>query len=145
MPILRTCYNGGSILADTFWRTFLRGSTMALTIAEITPLQALKRFNELLALNDADLAVAFAVSPRTLARWRRGNAYPQHEARGKMNQLLTLADTLEDTFDAQSAMHTWMHTESRYLGGLTPAEAIRAGRVDRAQLALTAMEAGVYL
>lgn len=118
---------------------------MTSTIADITPRQALRRFQEHLALSDADLSAAFSVSPRTLTRWRKGDAYPQHEAREKLNELLALADALEDTFDSTSTMHDWMHAESRYLGNLTPAEAIRAGRIDRAHLALTAMEAGVYL
>lgn len=118
---------------------------MTLTIADVTPRQALKRFHDELELTDTDLSAAFAVSARTLGRWRKGEAYPQHEARDKMNLLLALADTLSDTFDTTSASHTWMHSESTYLGGLTPTEAVRAGRVDRAILALRAMEAGVYL
>lgn len=118
---------------------------MTSTIADVTPRHALKRFRDQLGLTDTDLSAAFAVSPRTLARWRKGEAYPQHEAREKMNQLLALADTLDDTFDSVRAGQAWMHSESRYLGGLTPAEAVRAGRIDRAHLALRAMDAGVYL
>ena len=39
----------------------------------------------------------------------------------------------------------WLRGPSRYLAELTPLEAIRAGRVDRAREALMALSAGVYL
>ena len=39
----------------------------------------------------------------------------------------------------------WLRCPSRYLSGMTPLEALRAGRVDRAEAALGALDAGIYL
>jgi transcriptional regulator with XRE-family HTH domain len=118
---------------------------MTTLLADITPKQAIRRFQDQLGLSETDLTAGLGVSARTLSRWRQGVAYPQHDARQRMNDLLALSDALADTFDSPNAIRAWMHAESRYLGGLTPAEAVRAGRIDRARLALQALEAGVYL
>jgi transcriptional regulator with XRE-family HTH domain len=118
---------------------------MTSTIADISPQKALHRFEEQLGLSSAEIASAFGVSDRTLSRWRKGQAYPQHDARSTMNTLLELTDMLEDTFDSPKGIHIWVRAENRYLGGLTPADAIRVGRADRARAALEALESGIYL
>lgn len=118
---------------------------MSTTLTDTTPKQALVQIQERLGLTDKDLEAALDVTGRTLDRWRQGAAYPQRDARQRMNELLSLSDALADNFDAPEAIRAWMHAESRYLGGLTPAEAVRAGRIDRVLLALQALEAGVYL
>ena len=91
------------------------------------------------------LAQTLGVSQRTLSRWRSGDAYPQHDARQKLTQLIALDQRLHENFDAADAVREWMHTPSRYLAGLTPAEAARAGRVDRVDAALDALESGFFV
>lgn len=114
-------------------------------IADITPRQALDQLTRQLCLSDDELSVALGVTKRTLNRWRNAEAYPQHEARRRFEELLEFGDTLNDVFDTPEAGRSWMRTNHRYLGGLTPLEAIRAGRVDRARAALEALESGVWL
>ena len=116
-----------------------------MTIADITPRRAIEHLHERLGLTDAELSSALGVSARTLNRWRKAEAYPQHQARQTFDELLELSDLLEDIFESWNACRTWLRTENRYLGGLTPLDAIRVGRIDRARNALEAIESGVYL
>jgi transcriptional regulator with XRE-family HTH domain len=118
---------------------------MITSIPSTTPYQALQRFRAELGLNDQEIAAAFGVTPRTIERWLRGDAYPQHQARRTMALMLEFSDALGDTFSTVSAGKKWLRTESRYLGGLTPVDAIRVGRVDRARAALEALESGIFV
>lgn len=118
---------------------------MTITIAETTPQQALRRFEHELGLSTGEIASAFGVSDRTLSRWRKVEAYPQHEARGMIQTLLELSNTLSDTFESPEATKIWIRAENRYLGGLSPADAIKVGRADRARAALEALESGIYI
>ena len=49
------------------------------------------------------------------------------------------------TFEGRDAVRRWFRSESRYLGGMTPAEAVRVGRLDRVGAALEALDSGVFL
>jgi uncharacterized protein (DUF2384 family) len=98
-----------------------------------------------LALSDKELAYVLSSSPRTLDRWRSNTTYPQHEARERLAILVALAEHLTETFRTEEAGHTWINTSNRYLGGFTPADAIRAGRFDRAEGALGALDSGIFI
>lgn len=111
----------------------------------ITPRQAVEQVQQTLALSDSDLAYLLSSSPRTLNRWRMSETYPQHEARERLALLVALADHLTETFLTEEASHTWLSTGNRYLGGFTPADAIRAGRFDRVEAALGALDTGIFL
>ena len=116
-----------------------------MTIADITPRQALELLHDQLGLTETELSAALDVSPRTLNRWKKAEAYPQHEARNTLDELLELVDVLNDLFDSPESARTWLRTNNSYLGGLTPVEAIRAGRIDRTRAAIDALESGIYL
>lgn len=91
------------------------------------------------------LAGAFQVHPRAIDRWTHGESYPQHEARSRLEALDKLRDHLWETFNGADAVHTWMHTDNRYLGGLTPANALLAGRIDRVEAALDVLDSGLFI
>ncbi len=112
---------------------------------EVTPTQALNELQSGLGLTEKDLMGALAVSARSLQRWRAGTAYPQQEARQRLAELLQLLERVRNTFETSKAVRTWAYTQSRYLGGIKPAEAIRAGRLDRAEAALDAFDYGIFL
>ncbi len=116
-----------------------------MTIADFTPRQALDQLNRQPGLTDEDLSMALGVSKRTLIRWRTAEAYPQRDARHTFDELLELADDLDRVFESREAGHTWLRSSNRYLGGLTPRDAIRVQRADRSRAALEALESGVYL
>jgi ribosome-binding protein aMBF1 (putative translation factor) len=96
-------------------------------------------------LSDADIARALEANPRTVDRWRTGETYPQRETRQRLHELLELDRHLRETFDTPEAIKRWLHESSRYLGGLTPADAVRVGRFDRVEAALEALDSGVFL
>lgn len=114
-------------------------------VLEMTPGRAIEQLEREFGLSAADLAGALGVNPRTLERWRTGESYPQHEARRRLVALLGLHRHLAETFTTPDAIRAWLHETNRYIGGLTPADALRVGRVDRAEAALEALDLGVFL
>ena len=115
------------------------------TLLEITPRQALDALQEAMGLSEEELAEALGASHRTLQRWRAGTAYPQQLARQRLAELLRLQQRVRETFEGPDAVRRWFHSQSRYLGGITPAEAVRVGRLDRAEAALEALDSGIFL
>ncbi|MGH2584994.1 MAG: antitoxin Xre/MbcA/ParS toxin-binding domain-containing protein, partial [Dehalococcoidia bacterium] len=103
----------------------------------VAPDQIIDRWHEV-GISDDLLTQALGVDRRTFERWRSGERYPQHEARRKLAALAALHTHLLDTFEAVEAAREWLHTDSRYLGGMKPADAIRADRIDRVEAALEA-------
>lgn len=114
-------------------------------VLEMSPGRALESLEKGFGLSDADLAGALGTSIRTLKRWKANAAYPQQAARQKLARLLQLQENVQEAFEGEDAAQRWAHAGSRYMGGITPAEAIRAGRIDRAEAAMEAFDAGIYL
>lgn len=112
---------------------------------EMTPVRAVERLEEGLGLSANELAAALDVAPRTLERWRAGQTHPQRDARQRLAALVALDDHLRETFEEPETGHKWMHASNGYLGGLTPAEVVRVGRVDRVEAALEALDSGVFV
>lgn len=115
------------------------------TLLEMTPHRAVMQLQAELGLSESDLARALDTSPRTIARWRAGRSYPQHEVRRRLASLLALRHHLLETFASAEAARAWLNAANRYLGGLTPADALRVGRPDRVEAALEALDSGVFI
>ncbi len=98
-----------------------------------------------LGVADGALAVVAGVPPRSLARWREGT-YPQIAARARVEALGALLNKLLRSFgeDDDAALRVWLHADNRYLGGLKPIEALMAGRFDRVEAALIALDEGFF-
>ncbi|MEA2642601.1 MAG: hypothetical protein QOF51_3995 [Chloroflexota bacterium] len=120
-------------------------STIPAALLEITPHQALDALEQGTGLSEEELAAALGTSRRTLQRWRAGTAYPQQLARQRLAELLRLLERVQGTFDSENAVRVWFNSPSRYLAGITPAEAIRVGRTDRAEAALEVLDSGIFL
>ena len=118
---------------------------MATALLEMTPHRAVEQLESELGLSQNDLARTLDTNPRTIGRWRAGRTYPQQEARRRLIALLGLQHHLSETFSSSEEVRAWLHTENRYLGGLTPADALRAGRIDRVEAALEALDSGVFI
>lgn len=91
------------------------------------------------------IAGAVGVSTRTVERWGQGDVFPQTEARRRLERLLSLKDRLSETFPAPEDVRRWMRADNRYLGGIKPIEAVRAGRLDRVEGALEALDSGMFI
>ena len=111
----------------------------------MTPGHAVMTLERDLSLTIKDLQVILDTTPRNINRWIAEQAYPQHEARRRLAALMALHRHLGESFTAMEGARDWLRCPSRYLSGMTPLEAIRAGRIDRAEAALGALDAGVYL
>lgn len=120
-------------------------NALSTALLERTPRQALDALEAGMGLSEDQLAQALGTSRRTLQRWRTGIAYPQQSARQRLSALLALQQRVQETFEGSEAPRRWFHTPSRYMGGVTPAEAVRAGRADRAEAALEALDSGIFL
>lgn len=118
---------------------------VAQTLTEMTPRQALDLVAQVTGLGDDVLAQSLNTNRRTVQRWRTGQSYPQQAARAQLAMLVKVAEHLRATFRTDASSHRWVAHPSRYLAGLTPAEAIRAGRPDRVDIALEALDAGVFI
>lgn len=112
---------------------------------EMAPGNALETVEGGLGLGGGELAGALGASTRTVERWRTGQTYPQHGARERLAELVALDAHLRETFGDPEARRTWLCSGNPYLGGLTPLEVVRAGRADRAEAALEALDSGVFL
>ena len=114
-------------------------------LLDMTPRQALDALENEMGLSEEELAGALGTTCRTLQRWRNGTAHPQQLARQRLAELLRLQERVRGTFEGPDAVRRWCRSESRYLGGLTPAEVIRVGRLDRAEAGLEALDSGIFL
>ena len=91
------------------------------------------------------IALALDVDRRTVERWRANQSVPQGKTRQRLAELMALRDRLMRTFSTAEAVQGWLGADSRYLGGFTPLEALRAGRLDRVRADLDGLTAGIYL
>ena len=107
--------------------------------------QALDRLQADLGLSDAEVATVLGVTPHLLARWRTGDAIPEGASRQRLAQLRALHRHLCDTFDSPAALPGYLRSELRYLGGMTGLDALLAGRIDRVEAALEALDSGAFV
>jgi len=117
----------------------------AVPVLGMTPGQAIETLQRDLGLTLKDLQSVLNTTPRNIERWINEQAHPQTKARQQLMDLMNFHRHLEAMFTDWEGAREWLISPSRYLGGLTPLEAIRAGRLDRAHAALMALDSGVYL
>jgi hypothetical protein len=105
----------------------------------------LRGVQEALQLNDEDLAWIVGVEGRTIDRWNANQSFPQGKNREILEALQDVVRRLRETFVDNEAAQEWLRSPSRYLGDLTPRDALLARRIDRVIGALEAIASGVYL
>jgi uncharacterized protein (DUF2384 family) len=91
------------------------------------------------------LAGALRISPRTLKRWRDGDALSQAESRARLQELRALRNRVQATFTSPDMARSWMNEPNRVIGGLRPLEALHVGRLDTLNRALEALDAGIFV
>ena len=91
------------------------------------------------------IAQALDVDRRTVERWRANQSVPQGRTRQRLAEFVGLRDRLLRMFGTEQAAQEWLRASSLYLGGFTPQEALKAGRLDRVSADLDGLAAGVYL
>ncbi len=98
-----------------------------------------------LGISADTIALALDVDRRTVERWRTNQSVPHGKTRSRLGELVALRDCLLRMLGSREAAQEWLRASSRYLGGFTPEEALRAGRLDRVRADLEGLAAGVYL
>jgi transcriptional regulator with XRE-family HTH domain len=98
-----------------------------------------------LGLSIETIALALGVDRRTVERWRHDLSLPQGKTRERLGELVALRDQLLRMLGTPEAAREWLGASSRYLGGFTPTEALKAGRLDRVRADLDGLAAGIYL
>lgn len=98
-----------------------------------------------LGISTDTIALALDVDRRTVERWRADRSVPQGKTRERLSELVALRDLLIHLFETPETAQEWLRAESRYLGGFTPEEILKAGRPDRVRADLEGLAAGVYL
>ena len=114
-------------------------------ILGMTPGQAIEILQRDLGMTMKDFHVVLDTTPRNIERWVHEQAHPQTKARQQLAQLMEFHRHLAAMFTDWDSARAWLNAPSRYLGAITPIEAMRGGRLDRARAALLALDAGVYL
>src|SRR5262245_2197412 len=109
---------------------------------QITLEPAIQQLGEDFGFSSRDLAQALGVDQRTIARWAAGDAFPRHGAKDRLEALAALDERLNETFVSWDAARAWLSAPSRYLGDMTPIDAIRAGRPDRVMALIEAIDSG---
>lgn len=98
-----------------------------------------------LGVDNRAVAGALHADESAVKRWLAGAHYPQRDSRARLDTLIALRDHVMDTFDESEAVRAWMHTDNRYLGWLSPANVLLAGRIDRVEAALAVLDAGMFI
>lgn len=112
-------------------------------VSIVSPVAVLDRWSAL-RVPEEMLAGALAVDVRALSRWRQG-MHPQRATRERLAALDRLHGRLVESFGDADDLRAWLNADSRYLGGLKPVEALGAGRLDRVEAALEALDSGFFV
>jgi uncharacterized protein (DUF2384 family) len=106
---------------------------------------AIEQLEADLGISSNLLASAVGVDKKTVQRWKAGTHDPQGKSRQRFKELLELRIYMLELLGTPEAAQDWLNSQSVYLGNFTPAEALKAGRLDRVRADLDGLAAGVYL
>lgn len=104
-----------------------------------------RELQETLELSDEEFAWVVGVEGRTIDRWHKNQSIPHGKNREALEALQDVVRRLDETFVDRDGARQWFNTPSRYLGELTPRDAVLARRVDRVIGALEGIASGVYI
>jgi DNA-binding transcriptional regulator YiaG len=81
------------------------------------------------AIKDIEVANLLGTRPETVSRWNQGRAYPRTNTEKTLLELEYIIDQLADFYEPSEARQ-WIFAPQKLLNGTSPAELIRAGRID---------------
>ncbi len=96
------------------------------------------------ALRHVDVANLLGTRPETVSRWNQGRAYPHARTEQTLLELEFIVDQLTDFYQPKETRQ-WMFAPQKHLRGSSPAELIRAGRIDEVRRLVDQLRDGVYL
>jgi hypothetical protein len=99
---------------------------MTMTSAVARRLDSLRRRG---AMKNIEVANLLGTRPETVSRWNQGRAYPHANTEKTLLELEYIVDQLADFYEPNEARQ-WIFAPQKLLGGASPAELIRTGRID---------------
>jgi transcriptional regulator with XRE-family HTH domain len=97
-----------------------------------------------LGLSDAELATVLNVTPEVVRRWHSGAVALGAEPLRRLDQLEAVVAHLRETFKMPGGSR-WLRSESGYLGGQRPLDALLSGQFARVEAALEALDSGIFI
>lgn len=96
------------------------------------------------AMRHVEVANLLGTRPETVSRWNRGRAYPHANTEKLLLELEFIVDQLSDFYEPNEARH-WMFAPQKLLNGQSPADLIRAGRIDEVRRLVDQLRDAVYV
>jgi transcriptional regulator with XRE-family HTH domain len=93
---------------------------------------------------DTELAEVLGVHRTRMTAWKRGRVSPSTENARVLSHVAVVVSELEEFLDPD-VIPEWLQTEQYTLGGRTPADALREGRLAEVLYAANATEHGAYV
>jgi hypothetical protein len=81
------------------------------------------------AMKNIEVADLLRTRAETVSRWNQGRAYPHANTEKTLLELEYIIDQLADFYEPNEARQ-WIFAPQKLLGGISPAELIRTGRID---------------
>lgn len=96
------------------------------------------------AMKNIEVANLLGTRPETVSRWNQGRAYPHANTEKTLLELEYIVDQLADFYEPNEARQ-WIFAPQKLLGGESPAELIRTGRIDEVLRLVGQLRDAVYL
>ncbi len=96
------------------------------------------------AMKNIEVANLLGMRPETVSRWNQGRAYPHANTEKTLLELEYIVDQLADFYEPNEARQ-WIFAPQKLLGGISPAELIRTGRIDEVMRLVGQLRDAVYL
>ena len=81
------------------------------------------------AIKDHELAALLGARPETVSRWNHDRAYPRVRTEKAFRDLEYIIGRLADCYQP-NGVRQWLFEPQKRLGGISPADLIRSGRID---------------
>jgi Protein of unknown function (DUF2384) len=81
------------------------------------------------AIKYVDVAMLLGKRPETVSRWNNGRTYPRVYTEKTLYDLELIVTQLADLFEPKQTRQ-WIFAPQKRLGGISPADLIRAGQID---------------
>ena len=96
------------------------------------------------AMRNTDVANILGTRPEQVLRWKQGRAYPHATKEKILLELEFIVDQLSDFYEPNEA-RLWIFSPQKHLGGASPAELIREGRIDEVRRLVNQLRDAVYI
>src|SRR5262245_41604384 len=96
------------------------------------------------AMRNIEVANLLGTRLETVSRCNQGHAYPHASTEKTLLELEYIVDQLSDFYEPNEARQ-WIFSPQKHLGGTSPAELIREGKIDDVRRLVNQLRDGVYL